>query len=43
MGLQRQKELMEALYAEVMALEELLEEAVDVLGNDAKDILTQIK
>ncbi len=34
---------MEKLYAECMALEELLEEAVNTLGPDARDILGQIR
>ncbi|KAK9864900.1 hypothetical protein WJX84_009860 [Apatococcus fuscideae] len=39
----RQKELVKNLYHECMALEELLEEAVHVLGPDARDILAQIQ
>jgi len=31
------------LYAECMALEELLEESVNTLGPDARDILAQIR
>ena len=31
------------LYAECMALEELLEESVHILGPDARDILAQIR
>ena len=31
------------LYNETMALEELLEEAVNTLGPDARDILAQIR
>ncbi len=34
---------MKNLYAECMALEELLEEAVNTLGPDARDILTQVR
>ncbi len=34
---------MKHLYHECMALEELLEEAVHVLGPDARDILAQIQ
>ena len=41
--MQRQKELVKNLYHECMALEELLEEAVHVLGPDARDILAQIQ
>ena len=41
--LQRQKGIVEKLYAECMALEELLEEAVNTLGPDARDILGQIR
>ena len=40
---QRQKGIVEKLYAECMALEELLEEAVNTLGPDARDILGQIR
>lgn len=40
---QRQKEVVKNLYAECMALEELLEEAVNTLGPDARDILTQVR
>lgn len=39
----RQKEVVKNLYAECMALEELLEEAVNTLGPDARDILTQVR
>lgn len=39
----RQKEMVKNLYAETMALEELLEESVYALGPDAKDILAQIR
>ncbi|KAK9808341.1 hypothetical protein WJX73_003840 [Symbiochloris irregularis] len=39
----RQKEMVKMLYAETMALEELLEEAVNTLGPDARDILAQIR
>ena len=39
----RQKEVVKNLYAETMALEELLEEAVNALGPDARDILQQIR
>ena len=42
-NLQRQKEVVKNLYAECMALEELLEEAVNTLGPDARDILTQVR
>ena len=41
--LQRQKEMVKNLYNECMALEELLEEAVNALGPDARDILAQIR
>ena len=41
--LQRQKEMVKMLYNETMALEELLEEAVNTLGPDARDILAQIR
>ena len=41
--LQRQKEMVKNLYAECMALEELLEESVHILGPDARDILAQIR
>lgn len=41
--LQRQKEVVKNLYAECMALEELLEEAVNTLGPDARDILAQVR
>ena len=41
--MQRQKEVVKNLYAECMALEELLEEAVNTLGPDARDILTQVR
>ena len=40
---QRQKEMVKMLYNETMALEELLEEAVNTLGPDARDILAQIR
>jgi hypothetical protein len=40
---QRQKEVVKNLYAECMALEELLEESVNTLGPDARDILAQIR
>ena len=40
---QRQKEVVKNLYAECMALEELLEESVNTLGPDARDILTQVR
>ena len=43
MPLQRQKEMVKQLYSETMALEELLEEAVNTLGPDARDILLQIR
>ena len=43
LSLQRQKEVVKNLYAECMALEELLEEAVNTLGPDARDILTQVR
>ncbi|KAK9835192.1 hypothetical protein WJX81_004896 [Elliptochloris bilobata] len=39
----RQKEVVKNLYAECMALEELLEESVNTLGPDARDILAQIR
>lgn len=41
--MQRQKEVVKNLYAECMALEELLEESVNTLGPDARDILAQIR
>jgi hypothetical protein len=41
--LQRQKAMVQNLYAECMALEELLEESVNTLGPDARDILAQIR
>jgi hypothetical protein len=40
---QRQKEVVKNLYAECMALEELLEESVNTLGPDARDILAQVR
>ena len=40
---QRQKEMVKQLYSETMALEELLEEAVNTLGPDARDIILQIR
>ena len=43
LSVQRQKEVVKNLYAECMALEELLEEAVNTLGPDARDILTQVR
>ena len=41
--MQRQKEVVKNLYAECMALEELLEESVNTLGPDARDILAQVR
>ena len=35
--------MVKQLYSETMALEELLEEAVNTLGPDARDILLQIR
>ena len=35
--------MVQNLYAECMALEELLEESVNTLGPDARDILAQIR
>lgn len=43
MPLQRQKAMVQNLYGECMALEELLEESVNTLGPDARDILAQIR
>lgn len=40
---ERQKAMVQNLYAECMALEELLEESVNTLGPDARDILAQIR
>ena len=40
---QRQKAMVQMLYSETMALEELLEESVNTLGPDARDILAQIR
>lgn len=41
--LQRQKEMVKHLYHECMSLEELLEESVNTLGPDARDILAQVR
>ena len=35
--------MVKQLYSETMALEELLEEAVNTLGPDARDIILQIR
>lgn len=40
---ERQKAMVQNLYGECMALEELLEESVNTLGPDARDILAQIR
>jgi len=40
---QRQKEMVKHLYHECMSLEELLEESVNTLGPDARDILAQVR
>lgn len=39
----RQKEMVKHLYHECMSLEELLEESVNTLGPDARDILAQVR
>lgn len=41
--MQRQKEMVKHLYHECMSLEELLEESVNTLGPDARDILAQVR
>lgn len=42
-SVQRQKQMVQNLYNECMALEELLEESINTLGPDARDILAQIR
>lgn len=41
--MQRQKEMVKHLFHECMSLEELLEESVNTLGPDARDILAQVR